>query len=79
MIDEVPVRITDESAFVAARFAIVPVLTFFPPVRELTMLVLSDLATEEDALVAALWNVLETADSVFFDFFLASFSRRASS
>lgn len=49
----VPERITELNALVAARFAIVPALTFLPPTMELTIFVLTDLATDEEALVTA--------------------------
>ena len=48
-----PERITELSAFLAARLAIVLLLVVFPPVSELIMFVLRELATEDAALVAA--------------------------
>ena len=48
-----PLRITEERAFLAARLAIVVALVVFPPVAALTMFVLTELTTEEAALVTA--------------------------
>ena len=53
-IDFAPERITELSAVVAARFAIVSVLVFLPPNTELIAFVLRDLATDVAAFVAAL-------------------------
>ena len=68
-----PLRITEERAVVAARLAMVPALTVFPPVTALTRLVLTERATEDAALVAAFCAVLATWDWAFFSF-LAGFS-----
>ena len=57
MMDWEPSRITALRALVAARLAMVPVLTVLPPVRVLTILVLTERATEDAALLAARWMV----------------------
>ena len=49
----VPERITELSAFLAARLAMVCALVVLPPVAALTRFVDSELATEDAALVAA--------------------------
>ena len=63
-----PVLITELSAFVAARLAIVCADVCLPPSSELTIFVLTDLATDDVALVTAFCAALETS------FFFLSFS-----
>ena len=48
-----PLRMTELSAFFAARFAIVCALVVLPPVAAFIRLVLSALATEDAALLTA--------------------------
>ena len=48
-----PLRMTELSAFLAARFAIVCALVVLPPVAAFIRLVLSALATEDAALLTA--------------------------
>ena len=55
MMAEEPDRMTELSALLAARFAMVPVLVILPPVRELTMFFPTALATVDAAAFAALW------------------------
>ena len=66
-----PSRITALRALVAARLAMVPVLTVLPPVMVLTILVLTERATEDAALLAARWMVFFRRSASF------SASRRA--
>ena len=51
-----PERITELIAFFAARLAMVFPSVVFPPATALTRFVLSELATEDAALVAACWT-----------------------
>ena len=57
MIELDPERITEVSAFVAARLAMVAALVFLPPVTELTILWLTAVMTLEVALVTAFLNM----------------------
>ena len=67
-----PLRATELSAFVAARFAMVPELIVLPPVKLLTILRVSELATEDAALDAARWAYLLTVLDLCSDAFCAA-------
>ena len=65
MISVEPERMTELRALVAARLAMVEALAFLPPVTELTMLRLSELMTEEVALVTAFCAVFLRCSASF--------------
>ena len=67
-----PLRITDDSALRAARLAMVVALVVLPPVAALTMLVLTELTTEEAALLIACWATFFFLSASFWAAFAAA-------
>ena len=69
---EEPERITDFSAVDAARLAMVSASVFLPPATELTILVPTELMTEETALLAAFSTAFFLAAASLLFFFAAA-------